>query len=87
MSRCSLRRTTAVVQRPAVVGWVFRQSWFQHRLGLVTAVAATAAGQGAYVLHDVGTREALGLAAEVTPELAAHRRPLQVLSGHTEALR
>lgn len=69
----TVRRTTAVVQRQTVVGWVFRQSWFQYRLGLVTTIASTAAGQGRYALHDVGSGEAVRFAHEVTPELI---RPL-----------
>lgn len=65
----TVRRTTTVIQRRAVVGWVFRQSWFQYRLGLVTAVASTAAGRGSYWLHDAGAAEAVELARDITPEL------------------
>ncbi|GAB2598828.1 PH domain-containing protein [Kocuria himachalensis] len=65
----TVRRTTTVSQRRTVIGWVFRQSWFQYRLGLVTAVASTAAGSGSYWLHDAGAAGAVRLARDITPEL------------------
>ena len=65
----TVRRTTSVVQQRTVLGWVFRQSWFQYRLGLVTAVASTAAGRGSYWLHDAGSAGAVRLARDITPGL------------------
>ena len=65
----TVRRTTSVVQQRTVLGWVFRQSWFQYRLGLVTAVASTAAGRGSYWLHDAGAAGAVQLARDITPGL------------------
>lgn len=65
----TVRRTTTVIQRRSLVGWVFRQSWFQYRQGLVTAVPSTAVGRGSYWLHDIGAAEAVRLALDITPEL------------------
>ena len=64
-------RRTSVIDRSAVVGWVFRQTWFQWRLGLVTMHASTAAGSGAYYVRSAGVGQAAAVANEVTPVLMA----------------
>jgi len=63
----SLRRSQAVVEQRAVVGWTLRQTWFQRRAGLLTVIAGVGAGTGGYAALDVGEAEGPAFAAEVTP--------------------
>ncbi|MFF5109501.1 PH domain-containing protein [Streptosporangium sp. NPDC000509] len=63
----SLRRSQAVVEQRAVVGWTLRQTWFQRRAGLLTVIAGVGAGTGGYPAVDVGETEGPAFAAEVTP--------------------
>ncbi|MFJ2029780.1 PH domain-containing protein [Streptosporangium sp. NPDC087985] len=63
----SLRRSQAVVEERAVVGWTLRQTWFQRRAGLLTVVVGVGAGTGGYEAIDVGEAEGVAFAAEVTP--------------------
>lgn len=63
----SLRRSQAVVERRAVVGWTLSQTWFQRRAGLLTVTAGVGAGTGGYAALDVGEAEGPAFAAEVTP--------------------
>ncbi|MBG0818148.1 PH domain-containing protein [Planomonospora sp. ID82291] len=63
----SLRRSQAVVERRAVVGWTLSQTWFQRRAGLLTVVAGVGAGSGGYAALDVGEEEGVAFVAEVTP--------------------
>jgi putative membrane protein len=63
----SLRRRQFVVERPGIVGWRMRQSWFQRRINLVTLDVAVGAGRGAYAAVDVDRAEAVRFAADVTP--------------------
>ncbi|MEV4250574.1 PH domain-containing protein [Streptosporangium canum] len=63
----SLRRSQAVVEERAVVGWTLRQTWFQRRAGLLTVVAGVGAGTGGYEAIDVGEAAGVAFAAEVTP--------------------
>ncbi|GAA4219279.1 putative membrane protein [Streptosporangium album] len=63
----SLRRSQAVVEERALVGWTLRQTWFQRRAGLLTVVAGVGAGTGGYEAIDVGETEGVAFAAEVTP--------------------
>ncbi|MEU9983417.1 PH domain-containing protein [Streptomyces sp. NPDC050856] len=65
----TVRRTTAALQRPGVIGWTVRQSYFQRRAGLLTLTATTAAGSGAYHVYDAGQSEGLGFAAAAVPGL------------------
>ncbi|WP_308170241.1 PH domain-containing protein [Acrocarpospora catenulata] len=67
----SLRRTQATVERRAVVGWTIRETWFQRRAGVVTVIAGVGAGSGGYSALDVGARQGVEFAAEVTPEWVA----------------
>lgn len=67
----SLRARRDVLQLSGIIGWTVRQTWFQRRVGLATAVATTAAGRQAYVVLDVPLGTAVALAHEATPELVA----------------
>ncbi|MEV2267372.1 PH domain-containing protein [Nonomuraea africana] len=67
----SLRRSQAVVERRAVVGWRLRQTWFQRRAGVFTLVAGVGAGKGGYEAVDVSGQQAVAFPAEVTPEWMA----------------
>ncbi|MEU7744626.1 PH domain-containing protein [Nonomuraea sp. NPDC049158] len=67
----SLRRSQAVVERRAVVGWHIRQTWFQRRAGVYTLTAGVGAGKGGYSAIDVSQPQAIGFPAEVTPEWLA----------------
>jgi uncharacterized membrane protein YdbT with pleckstrin-like domain len=64
----SLRRSQAVVEERAVVGWTLRQTWFQRRAGVLTVIAGVGAGAGGYAALDVGETEGVAFAAEVTPD-------------------
>ncbi|SDH33039.1 PH domain-containing protein [Nonomuraea jiangxiensis] len=64
----SLRRSQAVVERRAVVGWRLRQTWFQRRAGVVTLIAGVGAGKGGYSAIDVSETQGATFPAEVTPD-------------------
>ncbi|MFD2795813.1 PH domain-containing protein [Promicromonospora vindobonensis] len=65
----TVRRATVALQRRAVVGWTVRQSVLQRRAGLVTVVATTAAGSGAYAVRDAAQQDGLALADAGVPGL------------------
>jgi putative membrane protein len=65
----TVRRSTVALQRRGIIGWSVRQSRFQRRAGLVTVWATTAAGAGAYAIHDAGTSTGLAIAETAVPEL------------------
>jgi putative membrane protein len=65
----TVRRSTVALQRRGIIGWSVRQSRFQRRAGLVTVWATTAAGVGAYAIHDAGTSTGLAVAETAVPEL------------------
>ncbi|BAU82400.1 membrane-flanked domain-containing protein [Streptomyces laurentii] len=67
----SVRRSTVALQRAGVIGWTVRRSWFQRRAGVLTLRATTAAGEGAYSVHDAGESQGLRFAAEAVPDLLA----------------
>lgn len=67
----SLRRVQAVVERRAVVGWTFRQTWFQRRARVMTVIAGVGAGAGGYQAIDVAEEAGPAFAAEVTPDWVA----------------
>jgi putative membrane protein len=62
-------RRRCVIDSDGVIGWKIRQSFFQRRAGLVTMTATTAAGRQHYILPDVDTATAVGLADAVLPGL------------------
>lgn len=64
-------RQTDVLVLTGVIGWNVEASFFQRRVGLVTLVATTAAGEGAVRLTDVPTSTAYELVGALTPRLAA----------------
>jgi putative membrane protein len=57
-----LVREQAVLQRRAVVGWQVRQSFFQRRAGLATAIACVGAGRGGYAAIDMAAADVAGCA-------------------------
>lgn len=65
----TIRRATVALQRRGIVGWTVRQSLLQRRAGLVTVVATTAAGPGAYAVRDAGETDGLALADAAVPGL------------------
>ncbi len=67
----TVRRATVALQCDGIIGWTFRQSVFQRRAGLVTVVATTAAGAGAYAVPDAGSDDGIALAATTVPGLLA----------------
>ena len=58
-----------LLHRDGIVGWSVRSTWFQRRQGLVTLVAASAAGLEAYGVVDIDGTDASALAAEISPAL------------------
>ena len=69
----SLLRRTDVLTRDGILGWNIRRTPFQRRAGLVTLVATSAGGTGAFRLPDVGHAEAAqlwGTAGDVWNHLA-----------------
>jgi putative membrane protein len=75
--RRGLNRTTVALRRDAVIGWTFRQSVLQRRLGLLTVRATTAAGRGGYVAPDLAAADAVALADRVVPGLVTRYLPDQ----------
>ncbi|MEV0583573.1 PH domain-containing protein [Nonomuraea sp. NPDC050310] len=67
----SLRRSQAVVERRAVVGWRLRQTFFQRRAGVFTVIAGAGAGKGGYAALDVSPDQATAFPTSVTPEWLA----------------
>ncbi|MBZ2194715.1 PH domain-containing protein [Occultella gossypii] len=67
--RGSVRRSTAALSRPGIIGWRIRQSVFQRRVGVLTVTATTAASRGRYSVVDVGSATGLDLADEAVPGL------------------
>ncbi|OOC00826.1 PH domain-containing protein [Amycolatopsis azurea] len=65
----TVRRSTFALEREGVIGWTVKQSIFQRRKGLLTVVATTAAGTGAYSVYDAGEEQGLLFAEESVPEL------------------
>ncbi|MFE6610999.1 PH domain-containing protein [Amycolatopsis sp. NPDC057786] len=65
----TVRRSTFALEREGVIGWTVKQSIFQRRKGLLTVVATTAAGGGAYSVYDAGEEQGLLFAEESVPEL------------------
>ncbi|WP_410580622.1 PH domain-containing protein [Amycolatopsis sp. lyj-108] len=65
----TVRRSTFALEREGVIGWTVKQSIFQRRKGLLTVVATTAAGGGAYAVYDAGEEQGLLFAEESVPDL------------------
>jgi putative membrane protein len=67
----TVRRSTVALQRRGIIGWTVRQSLLQRRAGLVTVHATTAAGAGAYAIHDADVSAGLAAADAAVPDLLA----------------
>ncbi|MDN3295149.1 PH domain-containing protein [Streptomyces ficellus] len=65
----TVRRATVALQRGGVIGWTVKQSYVQRRAGLITLTATTAAGAGAYDIHDADQEEGTAFAAAAVPGL------------------
>ncbi len=65
----SLARRRDVIERDGIIGWNLSSTYFQRRAGLVTLVATTAAGKGAYLAYDIDDDAAVTLADTATPGL------------------
>ncbi len=70
-ARGSLIRRRSVVAAEGIIGWNVERSFFQRRAGLATLTATTAAGEQHYDVQDVEMGEALRVAEELLPGLAA----------------
>lgn len=67
----SILRREVVLERRAVVGWRFRQSYWQRRARLGTVTVCVGAGEGGYDVLDCGVEQGLALIREVSPEWAS----------------
>jgi putative membrane protein len=67
----SLLRHRDALATGHVIGWTFRDSWFQRRAGLVTLDITTAGGKGRIGVPDVRAVDAIALADAATPGLVA----------------
>jgi putative membrane protein len=65
----SIDRRTAALRCDGIIGWRIHQSFFQRRAGLVTLVATTAGGRGAYEVPDLPVSEAIDCALAAVPDL------------------
>lgn len=63
----SLARRRDSLEAAGIIGWTVRQTFFQRRAGLATVTAATPAGTGRYVVHDLPADQAWALVDAVTP--------------------
>ncbi|MCB0889123.1 MAG: PH domain-containing protein [Nocardioidaceae bacterium] len=69
VSSGSLCHTRTVLEQDSIIGWNFRQSFFQRRLGVLTLEATIAAGSGGVAALDLVDADAAALAKAITPEL------------------
>lgn len=67
----SLTRRREILAAEHVIGWTWRATWFQRRVGLTALTATTAAGGGAVTLLDVPVADSLQLAEAALPGLAS----------------
>lgn len=65
----SLARHRVALSVDDVIGWTWRDTWFQRRVGLTTLVATTAGGGGSVTVPDVPEGDAVLLAATALPAL------------------
>ncbi|MGZ4539916.1 MAG: PH domain-containing protein, partial [Blastococcus sp.] len=65
----------AILQRRAVVGWQVRQTFFQRRAGLATAVACVGAGSGGYAAVDLGAGDVAAFTAAASEPWAETLSP------------
>ncbi len=65
----TLVRRRVALSADSVIGWNFRQSFFQRRAGVATLTATTACGRQHYRALDLAADEAVPFADEVVPDL------------------
>jgi len=65
----SLQRHRAALATSHIIGWTFRDTWFQRRVGLATVDATTAGGTGRIGVPDIPVALAVDLADSATPGL------------------
>ena len=70
----SVVRRRRALEVDHVIGWNFRATWFQRRVGLTTLVATTAGGSQAVPVLDVPEDLAVALADEALPDLVSQFR-------------
>jgi putative membrane protein len=70
----SLLRRRDILECEHVIGWNFRDSWFQRRAGLTTLDATTAGGHGRVTILDLPFADATTLADDALPGLVAQFR-------------
>ncbi len=70
----SLLRRRDILDCEHVIGWTFRDTWFQRRAGLTTLDATTAGGRGRVTVFDLPVAEATRLAADARPGLVGQFR-------------
>jgi putative membrane protein len=70
----SLVRRRRVLAVEHVIGWNFRATWFQRRVGLTTLVATTAGGGQAVPILDIPDDLAVELAERALPDLVSQFR-------------
>ncbi len=70
----SLLRRRDILECEHVIGWNFRDSWFQRRVGLTTMDATTAGGRGRVTVLDLPVGDATALADAALPGLVAQFR-------------
>jgi putative membrane protein len=70
----SLLRRRDILDREHVIGWTFRDTWFQRRAGLTTLDATTAGGHGRVTVLDLPVSDATSLADDALPGLVAQFR-------------
>jgi putative membrane protein len=63
-----------VLHADHVIGWNFRATWFQRRVGLTTLVATTAGGGQAVPVLDIPEDLAVELAERTLPDLVSQFR-------------
>lgn len=65
----SLLHQRSALATDAIIGWNFRQSFFQRRQGLITLDATVATSDGCVTALDLSQEASVSLASQVTPEL------------------
>lgn len=65
----SLLRQRQALELDDVIGWSFRSTWLQRRVGLTTLVATTAGGPQAVAVPDVPEERAVEVATTAMPRL------------------
>lgn len=80
----SLARKRHVLRTGHVIGWTYRATWFQRRVGLTTVVATTAGGSQSVTVLDVPEADGVALSRAATPGLVeqflASPRPMSELT-------